>query len=204
MPSEIDEGGIKAMKRWVSVFLVLIFLTGCGQPEEKEETDGQFEKEICRWEREVAQTAPQTLALQEDLARWYNYRLQSGGECADAYHTILYYTDGILGTVEFPAIGLRLPIYHGTASPAIGHDPATPFPIGETGNHSVLVTERSLALEPGDSFSVHILGRTLTYQVVAIRREPDTTAVPDVDYCSILMAGEHQILGIRCPSASRQ
>lgn len=203
MPSKLTKGA-NAMKRWPFLLLILIFLTGCEQHSEGEIPNLNYEGEICSWEQELEETDGKMLTIQENLARWYNYQLQNGGDCAGAYDSILYYSNGILGMVEVPSCELRLPIYHGVDSAAVGHDPTTPFPIGETGNHTVLVTGLPLNLNPGDTFLVHILGQTLTYQVVAVRQKPDTTAVPGMDYCSILAGEECQILGIRCQEDDSQ
>lgn len=197
MPTEIDEGGSIAVKQRLFFLLILIFLVGCQAPCQTEAPDYAFEAPISHWERELEEASPQAIQLQQELARWYNYRLSNGMDCQQAYESILFYTDGILGTVEFPSLDLQLPIYHGTEAPALGHEPTSAFPIGEAGNHSVLVTELPISLEAGDVYLIHIPGSVLTYQVVTVRTQPDTTSVPEMAYCSILVSGEYQILAIR-------
>lgn len=187
------------MKRIITLWAVLIFLSGCGETRGIEAEAPNFDTALSRLAEDMQAGGAENLTLQKELARWYNFGLADGSSTASAsaYNSILFYTDGILGAVEFPSLSLRQPIYHGTGCAGFGHDPTTPFPIGEMGNHSVLVTEQNLSLAIGDRFIIHILEEKLTYRVIAIRQEPDTTAVADMDYCSILLPGQLQILGIR-------
>ncbi len=58
---------------------------------------------------------------------------------------------------------------------AIGHIPGTSFPIGGKGTHAVISGHRGLPsaklfsnlnqLKNGDTFMIHVLGRTLIYEV---------------------------------------
>lgn len=91
--------------------------------------------------------------------------------------------NGIMGYVEIPAIDVVLPIYHGTEESvlqvAVGHLDWTSLPVGGESTHCVLSGHRGLPsarlftdldkLEPGDSFSLHILGEELTYTVSETR-----------------------------------
>lgn len=187
------------MKRVMILVLTLVLLTGCAAPAGEAPRESPWENVLNRWERELSAAGAESIAMQEELARWYNYRLSREGDWDDgsAYSSILFYTDGVLGAVEFPSLGLRLPIYHGSQSGALGHDPASPFPIGETGDHPLLVTEIPLSLDIGEEFIIHILENSLTYRIAAIRQSPDTSPVPGMDYCSILLGGSLQLLGIR-------
>ena len=96
------------------------------------------------------------------------------------YHNILNLDgNGMIGYIEIDKIKLELPIYHGTSEKvlnvAVGHLEGSSFPVGGLGTHSVLSAHRGLPstklftdldkLELGDTFSVTILDRQLTYQI---------------------------------------
>ena len=96
--------------------------------------------------------------------------------------------DGIMGYVEIPGIDVELPIYHGTneeiLQTAVGHIEGSSLPVGGEGTHSVISGHRGLPsarlftdldqLEPGDTFMLHVLNETLTYEVDEIN-----TVLPD-------------------------
>ncbi len=114
-------------------------------------------------------------------------------------------TGGMMGYVTIGKIGVELPLYHGTSdgvlSSAIGHLQGTSLPTGGTGTHTVVSAHRGLPsaklftdldkLEEGDTFTVTVLDRTLTYQVDRIRIvKPDDSSLlqidPKGDYCTLL------------------
>ncbi len=117
----------------------------------------------------------------------YNRELQSretlyelNEEEAEYYNSLLNLTgSGIMGYVEVPAIGVTLPIYHGTSnavlSVAIGHLEWTSLPVGGSGSHCVISGHRGLPsarlftdldkIVEGDVFYLQILDETLTYEV---------------------------------------
>ena len=87
--------------------------------------------------------------------------------------------NGIMGSIEIPSIGCNLPIYHGVDESvlqvAIGHLEWTSLPVGGESTHCVLSGHRGLPsarlftdldqLQVGDTFMLHILDETLTYEV---------------------------------------
>lgn len=87
--------------------------------------------------------------------------------------------DGVMGYIEIPKIDVSLPIYHGTSEEALekgaGHLDVTALPIGGEGNHSVISAHRGLPsaelftrldeMEKGDEFYIHVLDKTLAYEV---------------------------------------
>lgn len=186
------------MKLVIWCAALLFLLAGCQQPEET--VSCIAEAELTRLEGELAETDPESLALQKNLAMWYNQNLVEENDPAfrNAYDTILFYSDGVMGSLEIPGRQVHLPIYHGTdRGQGFGHDPGTAFPIGGEGNHPVLVTAEDLSLESGEEFVIHILGTDLIYQVVAVREDRDIIPVPGVDYCSLLLEENIQILAVR-------
>lgn len=121
-------------------------------------------------------------------AQKYNNDLASQAESltfenmqgTDDYNRILSFDDSIIGYIEIPAIGVNLPIYHGTKEGALEkgaiHVPNSAFPIGGIGNHSVLAAHTAYAnqiffdyipnLVIGDKIYIKILGDTYTYKVI--------------------------------------
>ena len=104
-------------------------------------------------------------------------------KASESYDTLLNVReDGIMGYVEIPAIGVNLPIYHGTEESTldrgVGHLLGSSLPVGGTGTHCVLTGHSGLAgqkmfsdlnlLKEGDIFFLRVLGQTLAYKVVEI------------------------------------
>ncbi len=87
--------------------------------------------------------------------------------------------NGIMGYIEIPSIGSKLSVYHGTEEAVlqvgIGHLEWTSLPVGGESTHCVLSGHRGLPsarlftdldqLQLGDTFMLHILDETLTYEV---------------------------------------
>ena len=104
--------------------------------------------------------------------------------------------DGIMGTVDIPKIGIKLPIYHTTdeevLEKAAGHLEGSSLPIGGESTHAVISAHRGLPsaslftdldlLETGDHFLIHVLDETLCYEVDQILTvEPDETDALQVE-----------------------
>lgn len=104
-------------------------------------------------------------------------------KAAESYDTLLNVReDGLMGYVEIPAIGVNLPIYHGTEESTldrgVGHLLGSSLPVGGTATHCVLTGHSGLAgqkmfsdlnlLKEGDIFFLRVLGQTLAYKVVEI------------------------------------
>ena len=104
-------------------------------------------------------------------------------KAAESYDSLLTVReDGIMGYVEIPAIGVDLPIYHGTEESTldrgVGHLLGSSLPVGGTATQCVLTGHSGLAgqkmfsdlnlLKEGDIFFLRVLGQTLAYKVVDI------------------------------------
>ncbi len=133
-------------------------------------------------------------------------RFLPGEEEQAFYETLLNVGgDGIMGYVEIEKIDVLLPIYHGTNEEvlqvAIGHIEGSSLPVGGAGTHTVISGHRGLPsarlftdldqLEEGDTFMLHILDETLTYEVDQIRIvEPDDISnlalEAGADYCTLV------------------
>jgi sortase A len=99
--------------------------------------------------------------------------------------------DGVIGYVTIPVIDVSLPIYHYTTDDVLakgaGHLFGSSLPIGEDSEHAVISAHRGLPsakmftdlnlLEEGDTFEIHVLNRTITYEVDQIKTvEPNDTS----------------------------
>lgn len=133
-------------------------------------------------------------------------RFAPSDEELEEYKGILDVTGtGIMGYVEIPKLHISLPVYHGSEDTvlqiAVGHLEGTSFPVGGTGTHAVLTGHRGLPsarlftdidqLTDGDHFMVHVLNRTVTYEVdqihIVLPEEMEDLAIdPEKDYCTLI------------------
>ena len=88
-----------------------------------------------------------------------------------------------MGYITIEKLGVELPIYHGTSSDvlniACGHLEGTSLPVGGQNSHCVLSAHRGLPraklftdldkMECGDTFTITVLNKTITYQVDQIK-----------------------------------
>ena len=122
------------------------------------------------------------------------------------YSSVLEVTDtGMMAYIDIPKVHITLPIYHGTEEKvlqvAVGHIAGTSLPVGGTGTHCVLSGHRGLPsaklftdidkLAEGDTFTITVLDRTLTYEVDQIRivlpyELNDLSIEPDKDLCTLV------------------
>lgn len=125
---------------------------------------------------------------------------------AEEYNSLLCMTeDGVMGTIEIPAIKVSLPIYHGTEATVlekgVGHLHGTSLPVGGSGTHAVLTGHTGLSnkklftdlteLVEGDIFLLNIMGEKLAYKVdqikVVLPTELDDLYVTNgKDYCTLI------------------
>lgn len=105
--------------------------------------------------------------------------LQSSEEAITYYKILNVQGTGIMGYIEIPSIDCTVAIYHGTSDTAlqlgIGHVEWSSLPVGGESTHCVLSGHRGLPsallftnldrLTVGDTFMLHVLDETLTYEV---------------------------------------
>ena len=113
--------------------------------------------------------------------------------------------NGIMGYISISKLGVELPLYHGISAEvlniACGHLEGTSLPIGGKSTHSVLSAHRGLPharlftdldkMEIGDTFTVTVLNRTVTYQVDQIKvvrpnETNDIQIIEGEDLCTLL------------------
>ncbi|MBE6571732.1 MAG: class C sortase [Ruminococcaceae bacterium] len=124
----------------------------------------------------------------------------------DGYFDILDVSGtGVMGYITIPKLGVELPMYHGTSSEvlniACGHLQGSSFPVGGENTHAVLSAHRGLPharlftdldkMEVGDTFTITILDRTVTYQVDRItvikpEKNDDVRIIKGEDHCTLL------------------
>ena len=110
-----------------------------------------------------------------------------------------------MGYITIEKIGVELPIYHGTSDAvlqvAAGHLEGTSLPVGGASTHAVISAHRGLPsaklftnldqLEVGDTFTITVLDRVLTYEVdnisIILPTETDSLKVVDgKDYVTLM------------------
>jgi sortase A len=144
-------------------------------------------------------------AYNADLAKTGVRWIMTDEQMAE-YNRQLAVTDsGIMGYIDIPKIRVTLPIYHGTDDTilqiAIGHIAGTSLPVGGASTHCVVSGHRGLPsarlftdidkLVEGDTFTMTVLNRTVTYEVDQIRIvEPTDLSNLQIeegkDYCTLV------------------
>lgn len=126
--------------------------------------------------------------------------------------------DGMMGYVEIPVIGESIPIYHYTTEQSLekgaGHLFGSSLPVGGEGTHSIISAHRGLPsaklftdlnlVKEGDVFYLHILDKTLAYEVdqilTVLPEETSSLGIEDgKDYvtlitCTPYAVNTHRIL----------
>ncbi len=173
-----------------NIILILIFLVGLSVMLYPTVSDYINQKNqsraVASYSEEVENLSDVDYQAYFDAADDYNRRL---AETPDAFYRpeqVSGYTDtldvsgtGIMGYITIPKIGVELPIYHGTSDGvlqvAAGHLEGSSLPVGGAGTHAVISAHRGLPsaklftnldeLEVGDTFTITVLDRVLTYEV---------------------------------------
>lgn len=135
---------------------------------------------------------------------------------------------GIMGYITVDKLSIKLPIYHGTDATVLengcGHLKGSSLPVGGPSTHCVLSAHRGLpsaklftdldGLEEGDTFTVTVLDRVLTYEVdkisIVLPQETEALQIEDgKDYCTLMTCtpygiNSHRLLvrGHRVPTAA--
>ena len=146
---------------------------------------------IAVYASEVENTDTATLEAMLADAEAYNQRLlkkDNRYKMTEAdeqeYNSLLNLSgNGVMGYIQINCIGISYPIYHGLEESvlqvAIGHIGGTSLPVGGESTHAVVSGHRGLPsaklftdldkLVEGDTFTITVLNRTITYEVDQIR-----------------------------------
>ncbi|MBQ3090469.1 MAG: class C sortase [Oscillospiraceae bacterium] len=154
----------------------------------------------------------------EDYSAYFQAAEEYNRQVAQLNYPLMYYDqvegyeealnltgNGIMGYIQIPKIDVSLPIYHGTSEGvlqvAVGHLEGSSLPTGGEGTHCALSAHRGLPsarlftdldlMEVGDTFTLTVLDRLLTYQVdqILIVEPQDVEAlyvVEGEDLCTLI------------------
>lgn len=204
-------------KNFVSILLILSFLVGLGlllYPTFSDYWNSLHQsRAIMSYAADVSKITTEEYEKVIEAAHAYNTEMAQRGviwemtdEEREAYNSELNMTGtGIMGYLDIPKINVQLPVYHGTGElvlqTSIGHIEGSSLPVGGEGTHSILSGHRGLPsarlftdldkLVLGDTWTLHVLNETLTYEVDQIRIvEPydfsDLTIDTAQDYCTLV------------------
>lgn len=146
---------------------------------------------IATYAAAVESTDPELIEAMLLEAEDYNTKLAHEGsgyatsEVAEEDYDRLLNLDGngVMGYIQVKRLKIDYPIYHGTEERvlqvAIGHLVGTSLPVGGTSTHAVVTGHRGMPsaklftdldrMVEGDTFTITVLNRTLTYEVDQIR-----------------------------------
>ncbi len=147
----------------------------------------------------------------------------------DYWETLDISGTGIMGYITIEKINVQLPIYHGTSDGvlqiAAGHLQGSSLPVGGESTHAVISAHRGLPsaklftdldqLEEGDTFTITVLDRVLTYEVdqisIVLPNEIESIYIEEgKDYCTLMTCtpygiNSHRLLvrGVRTENAEQ-
>lgn len=198
----------KTRSRIGNLFLVLVLLIGLSlllYPTVSDYYNSFHQtRAIASYDQMVTDIGDDDSEKMLEEAEAYNEKLKASGptwlmtdEEKAEYNRLLDVSGtGIMAYIEIPSIKVKLPIYHGVDQTvlqiACGHIPGSSLPVGGEGTHVVLSGHRGLPsatlftnldrMVPGDTFSIHVLGRVLTYEVDQINVVlPDDLSLLTID-----------------------
>ncbi|MBR2884304.1 MAG: class C sortase [Clostridia bacterium] len=203
-------------KNKIGILLVLMLFIGvCGllYPSVSQYWNSKTQTKAIENYREILDSLqPEDYDAFFEEAENYNAKLNELNFPLTDYHRLKGYNDildlsgtGIMGYVSIPKLGVELPLYHGISAEvlnvACGHLEGTSLPVGGENTHCVLSAHRGLPhaklfteldkMEVGDTFTITVLNRTVTYQVDQIKvvlpnETNDVQIVAGEDLCTLL------------------
>lgn len=203
-------------KNKIGIILVLMLFIGvCGllYPSVSQYWNSKTQTRAVENYREILESLqPEDYDAFFKEAESYNNALSDLNSPLIDYRKLKGYNDilnisgtGIMGYISIPKLGVELPLYHGISAEvlnvACGHLEGTSLPIGGESTHCVLSAHRGLPharlfteldkMEQGDTFTVTVLNRTVTYQVDQIKvvlpsDTSDVQIVEGEDLCTLL------------------
>ena len=193
MPKKEKKADHKDLKFALTlIFLVLLILAGIAamiypvlssfyMEKVQSQIQSQYQAEIIGSDQAMLDQ------LRKD-ANDYNRRLASGELSLltpeeNGYFDQLLVPGGsqIMGYIRIPKIQVDLPIFHGVATDTLdagcGHMPQSSLPVGGKSTHAVISAHTGMASAPmfsdlpqltvGDRFTIQILGKLLTYEILS-------------------------------------
>ena len=197
----------------IVIVLIAVDLYALLYPKVSDYVNSQSQsRAVVQYFDDVAGMGEENMKESLDAAHDYNKKLltkedrfrMTDEEVAE-YNKQLDAGRGILGTLAIDKIDVKLPIYHGTdegvLQVGLGHLRGSSLPVGGAGTHAFITGHRGLPSSTlltdldkvgiGDTFTLYIMGETLTYQVDNIQTvEPEETEAlyidPAMDYCTLV------------------
>lgn len=203
-------------KNKIGILLVLMLFIGvCGllYPSVSQYWNSKTQTKAVENYREILDSLqPEDYDSFFEEAENYNAQLNELNFPLTDYNKLKGYNDildvsgiGIMGYISIPKLGVELPLYHGISAEvlnvACGHLEGTSLPVGGANTHCVLSAHRGLPhaklfteldkMEVGDTFTITVLNRTVTYQVDQIKvvlpnETSDVQIVEGEDLCTLL------------------
>ena len=203
-------------KNKIGILLVLMLFIGvCGllYPSVSQYWNSKTQTQAVENYRDILESLkPEDYEAYFKEAEKYNSQLNELNFPLTDYYKLNGYNDilnvsgtGIMGYVSIPKLGVELPLYHGISAEvlnvACGHLEGTSLPVGGENTHCVLSAHRGLPhaklfteldkMEVGDTFTITVLNRTVTYQVDQIKvvlpnETNDVQIVSSEDLCTLL------------------
>jgi len=230
------------MKKHLStILLILVFFIGTAvllYPTISDYVNSRHQsRAIASYDKAVSACASGDFTKVFEAADAYNKKLRETPNAfydpslVSGYGQALSVDDtGIMGYISIDKLKLELPIYHTTDDAvlqvAVGHLEGSSLPVGGAGTHCVLSGHRGLPsarlftdldkLEIGDTFTITVLDRLLTYQVDQIRivlpdEVSDLQITDGKDYCTLVTCtpygiNTHRLLvrGVRVANAAEK
>lgn len=204
-------------KNFTTVILIVIGLVGVGllaYPSFSNWWNSFHQsRAVASYMETVTNLSTEEYAKMIENAEKYNAKLAKSGvlwtmteEQTKEYNEQLNINEsGIMGYVDIPKVNIKLPIYHGVDEAvlqiAVGHIAGSSLPVGGRSTHCIISGHRGLPsarlftdidkLIEGDTFTMTVLNRTVTYEVDQIRIvEPtdlsDLQIEKNKDYCTLV------------------
>lgn len=199
-----------------TIILILIFLVGLSvmlYPTVSDYVNQRHQsRALASYDETVNEMSDADYTAYFEAADAYNQRLAATPNSFFTPEQVSGYDEtldvsgtGIMGYITIPRIGVELPVYHGTSDGvlqvAAGHLEGSSLPVGGAGTHAVISAHRGLPsaklfthldrLEVGDTFTITVLDRELTYEVdkisIVLPTEVDELKVVDgKDYVTLM------------------
>ena len=199
-----------------TIILILIFLVGLSvmlYPTVSDYVNQRHQsRALASYDETVNEMSDADYTAYFEAADAYNQRLAATPNSFFTPEQVSGYDEtldvsgtGIMGYITIPRIGVELPVYHGTSDGvlqvAAGHLEGSSLPVGGAGTHAVISAHRGLPsaklftnldeLEAGDTFTITVLDRVLTYEVdqisIVLPTETDNLKVVDgKDYVTLM------------------
>ena len=200
----------------IGILLVLVLFVGvCGllYPSVSQYWNTKTQsRAVTNYQEILASIKTEDYTAYFDAANKYNqdlselpFPLIDYGALQNYEQTLNIAGNGVMGFITIDKIGVELPVYHGIAAEilniACGHLEGTSLPVGGESTHCVLSAHRGLPhaklfteldkMELGDTFTITVLDRTITYQVDQIKvvrpdEIDDVQIIPGEDLCTLL------------------